>query len=288
VQERLRRRAPQRTRPPARSDSALLGKLFDEAGLRLTSHHAAKGARRYRYYVSSALVTGTARDAPGAWRLPAARFENLIAGLSASLLAESSTITTALENAGVPSVKIPAALAEAERLRQGLLSDLGRGDLLKTIIERVELGPNGLRMILSLAPFVPASTQLIGQQDCLLTREFRIRIKRRGVEMRFVSDAPAPGATNPDPVLLREIKRAYHCFDALVSGRSGSVAELASREGISDRYVSSLLPLAFLAPDIVEAIAAGTQPADLTAHRLIRQLELPIAWTAQKQLLEVA
>jgi hypothetical protein len=86
-------------------------------------------------------------------------------------------------------------------------------------------------------------------------------------------------------VLLKEIKRARRCFDALVTGRIASVADLASREGISDRYVSSLLPLAFLAPEIIEAIVAGTQPANLTAYRLIRQLELPIEWTAQKRLL---
>jgi site-specific DNA recombinase len=50
---------------------------------------------------------------------------------------------------------------------------------------------------------------------------------------------------------------SHRCFNAVVSGRIGSVAELASREGISDRYVSSLLPLAFLAPEITEAIMAG-------------------------------
>ena len=54
--------------------------------------------------------------------------------------------------------------------------------------------------------------------------------------MRFAIDAPDPRATNPDPVLLKEVKRARRCFDALVSGRIGSVAELASLEGISDRY----------------------------------------------------
>src|SRR5207253_5997420 len=75
------------------------------------------------------------------------------------------------------------------------------------------------------------------------------------------------------------------CFEALVSGQVRSVAELATIEGISDRYVSSLLPLAFLAPDIVDAIAAGRQPPEMTAHRLIRTVELPIAWAAQKRLL---
>jgi hypothetical protein len=48
--------------------------------------------------------------------------------------------------------------------------------------------------------------------------------------MRFVIDAPDPRATNPDPVLLKEVKQAHRCFDALVNGRIGSVAELASLE----------------------------------------------------------
>ena len=48
-------------------------------------------------------------------------------------------------------------MAEPERLRQSLLADAGRGDLLKRITDRVELRPNSLRMILSLVPVTPAS-----------------------------------------------------------------------------------------------------------------------------------
>jgi len=108
--------------------------------------------------------------------------------------------------------------------------------LLKTIIDRVELRPNDLRMILSLVPLMPAAAPPNRLRGCAFTREFPLRIKRRGVEMRFASDAPDPRATNPDPVLLKEVKRARRYFDALVSGRIGSVAEQASLEGISDRY----------------------------------------------------
>jgi len=71
-------------------------------------------------------------------------------------------------------------MAEAERLRQSLLADAGRGDLLKTIIDRVELRPNGLRMILSLVPLTPAAAPPNRLQGCVFTREFPLRIKRRG------------------------------------------------------------------------------------------------------------
>jgi hypothetical protein len=108
--------------------------------------------------------------------------------------------------------------------------------LLKAIIDRVELRPNGLRMILSLFPLTLAAAPPNRLQGCVFTREFPLRIKRRGVEMRFAIDAPDPRATNPDPVLLKEVKRARRRFDALVSGRIGSVAALATLEGISDRY----------------------------------------------------
>jgi site-specific DNA recombinase len=43
--------------------------------------------------------------------------------------------------------------------------------------------------------------------------------------------------------------------------------------------------LAFLAPEIVEAIVTGTQPKDLTAKKLIRRIHLPLEWRAQKQAL---
>src|SRR3954453_9904879 len=159
---------------------------------------------------------------------------------------------------------------------------------LKAMINRVELSPDRLRVLLLLASLLPAPAPPIHEQASVLIREFPLRIKQRGVEKKLVIDGPGRQATTPDPVLLKEIRRAHRCFDALVTGRVGSVAELASIEGVSDRYVSSLLPLAFLAPEIIEAIAAGRPPADLTAHQLIRNIDLPTEWTAQKRSLGLA
>ena len=103
--------------------------------------------------------------------------------------------------------------------------------------------------------------------------------------MRLVSDSHNGTPAKTDPILLKEVARAHRCFDALVTGRASSIPAVAAREGIHDRYVSSLLPLAFLAPEIVEAIVRGTQPKDLTAKKLIRRTRLPLEWRAQKQAL---
>jgi hypothetical protein len=73
VQQKLREQGPgpldKKTSP-----SPLMGKLFDSAGGRLSPSHASKGGRRYRYYVSTDLMTGTLEE-PGGWRLPASQLE---------------------------------------------------------------------------------------------------------------------------------------------------------------------------------------------------------------------
>jgi hypothetical protein len=51
------------------------------------------------------------------------------------------------------------------------------------------------------------------------------------------------------------------------------------------RYVGRLIRLAFLAPPLVEMIAQGRQPAELTAEMLTRRTILPPEWEAQKRLL---
>jgi len=59
------------------------------------------------------------------------------------------------------------------------------------------------------------------------------------------------------------------------------IAELASKEGLQRAYVSSLIPLAFLAPDITEAILQGRQLVEFAHDRILRQKPLPIDWNAQ-------
>ena len=59
------------------------------------------------------------------------------------------------------------------------------------------------------------------------------------------------------------------------------MAEICAAEGLSDSYVGRLLPLAFLAPGMVEDILTGRQPAGLTANGLAWGGDLPARWEEQ-------
>jgi hypothetical protein len=124
------------------------------------------------------------------------------------------------------------------------------------------------------------------------TRFFPILMKRRGVELQLVVEnrnGPAssvggaieyrePSSANAslDLTLLKAVSRAHRWFAEISSGRAPSIASIAVREGIAVRYVSRLIRLAFLAPDIVESIVDGRQPSDLTAQTLTRRIAIPL------------
>ena len=122
----------------------------------------------------------------------------------------------------------------------------------------------------------------------IISRFFPMTVRRRGVEMRLViagNRAPAPRA---DSALLKAVARARQWSEDLLAGRAQSVVEIAERERVGSRYIRRLLRLAFLAPVIVEAIAAGDQPPELTAEALAERIDLPLLWTAQAKAMGIA
>jgi hypothetical protein len=89
-----------------------------------------------------------------------------------------------------------------------------------------------------------------------------------------------------DSAILKAVARANHWLAELLSGRSSSLVEIGRREGVGKRYVSRIIRLAFLAPSIIEQIARGHQPPELTVQVLsTRRGDLPLSWQAQRALL---
>ena len=66
----------------------------------------------------------------------------------------------------------------------------------------------------------------------------------------------------------------------LESGEYSSSAELAKAEKVNDSYLSRILRLTLIAPDIIEAIVSGRQPCTLQLDDLLKPL--PAAWERQR------
>jgi ParB-like chromosome segregation protein Spo0J len=92
-------------------------------------------------------------------------------------------------------------------------------------------------------------------------------------------------AQGHDPVLLEALGRALHWQALLDEGAVASNAEIAEREGLERSTVTRLLPLALLAPAIIEQCLAGRQPRSLTLRWLQRH-RLPDDWQGQHRAID--
>jgi hypothetical protein len=101
--------------------------------------------------------------------------------------------------------------------------------------------------------------------------------------MRLVIQGSHAPVSLADLALIKAIARGRQWSGDLLAGRVESVAAIAKREGVLPNYVRRLTRLAFLAPKIVEAIAAGHQPPELTAKALTERIELPLLWSEQER-----
>ncbi len=154
-----------------------------------------------------------------------------------------------------------------------------------TLIERVELKRDSMQITLNLRALLPAERFPAGGANLRMTRLVLLQLKRRGVETRLVLPGETVAAPRTDPALLRALARGYQWFGELAAGRAASTRQIAIREGVSESYVRHLVPLALLAPSVVESICAGRQGVCLSAERLKTQAGLPIEWDAQQRLL---
>jgi hypothetical protein len=121
--------------------------------------------------------------------------------------------------------------------------------------------------------------------DCsTLVVRIPMRFQRRGGRKRIVApDGSELGPTSkpqPDGTLMKALARAWRWQRMLDDGVYASVSDIGDAENISKSYVSRILRLALLAPDVVEAIVAGRTGQGMMLEQLERPL--PGAWEEQR------
>lgn len=107
-----------------------------------------------------------------------------------------------------------------------------------------------------------------------------IRKLRGGRKLVLTPGGVAPrGVSAADTTLVKALARAFRWRRMMETGRYGTINELAAAEKINSSYVSRLLRLTLLSPDIVEAILDGKQPDGMTLPGLMEPF--PVEWWRQ-------
>jgi hypothetical protein len=104
-------------------------------------------------------------------------------------------------------------------------------------------------------------------------------VKRGGrKEMQVPQGVAQP--RKPDSALVKALARAFRWKRMLETGEFTTIAELAEREGIASSYMTRVLRLTLLAPNIFEAILDGKQGPEVTLARVLEPF--PQEWVAQR------
>ena len=283
VQRRLDGNIQGERRGRTASASPLAGKLIDAAGQPLVATHASKGSKRYRYYVSKALQTGTAADQPQAWRIPAGEIEQLVASELAALTADpldfAERTRLVLEPATLqPFMAVAKALAaQLHDAPAKLIEPLASA--VRVLDDRIEIELATARLTaavkLKREPEAPATLVLVCP----------VRLTRTGRAVRLVhsSGAPATGA-EPDLALIRLVARAREWWSVIAAGEI-TPAGLAAREGVTVQWLLRVMRLAFLSPEVTEALVAGKLAAGVDGTALLAIDAIALDWSRQEKLL---
>ena len=112
-----------------------------------------------------------------------------------------------------------------------------------------------------------------------VTLHVPFRIVKRGGRKEMQLPEGATQSRRTDSTLVKALARAFRWKRMLESGEFATIAELAEREGIAPSYMTRVLRLTLLAPDIVEAILDGTHGPEVTLARVLEPF--PEEWRAQ-------
>ena len=258
--------------------SLLTGMIRDHHDRPMSPSHAVKQQRRYRYYVSSmAAVVEDSDSREAALRLPAAELERTVVDAISALLADERTTMTlpqadaqAIVRRGRAAHALATKMVDASKaeLRQQLQC---LGLAIRVQPERIEASISQRLLVAMLDKAAPAAEDDGVRIPILIPT----RPDRRGHNLKLVLRSEKDRPPRINPTLIALLAKAEDARQQLFANEAPS----------RDHKLERVARLAFLAPDIVNAIIEGRQPPALTTRRLMQLPRIPLEWQSQRKVL---
>lgn len=234
------------------SEALLMGRIYDDRGHRMTPSHALKRGTRYRYYISSALLQGRAKQAGSTSRIPAEEIEALVA----KSVRDHLSASTDIEDMALVHNHVVRVEVQSDRLVIELTTNA------KGVDRKPKRAPNVIEVLWHKTP---------------LTRRREVLLPESAS-----SQETRPIRSENRALLVASIARGRRWLDELIADPTASTSSIAKREDCTARKVNMTISLAFLSPDLVKAAIDGRLPHGMGVARLC---DLPVEWSRQREML---
>ena len=239
----------------------LVGKLWDDSGhLMVPTYTRKANGQQYRYYVSQCLMDPSKGSAGSVARISAEAIEQLV------------------------EKEVSDRLPPANQKKWRSASHADRSTQLRAYVSKVIIRQDDVEIQLTdeVRQLLARTQPSAAQDEAERAIKVPVTMKLAAGGKAIISlDGSAPQESRVDKALLRAVTRANRWRELLESGAARSAYDLARLESCRVSYVQRHLPLAFLAPDIVEAIVAGRQPRSWMLSDMLTDTAC-LSWTGYR------
>jgi len=267
------------SRNSVRDPSLFAGFIYDDNDNLMSPAHTRKGNRRYRYYVSQAVLQYREADAGSVLRISAKTIEDSVIKRLMKYLQSPKELLKVFRHLKL-STKKQMTIINNTKIIANSWKDLTPEKkifYLKMIIRKIQVGCEGINITLSrtgMAQYLLNTDSGNETSNKKIDDGFFIsiptRLKRCGHEAKLIIGDEYANDANPRTTLAIQnaLKKALIWNHALIAGQVSNMERLAKQENVTQRYIAHLIKLSFLAPDIIETIFKGDIPKKLTLGRL--------------------
>jgi hypothetical protein len=237
----------------------------------MSPSHATKKGRRWRYYVSQAILQGRKQETGSVARVPAMELERRATEAVRAALFDFDRQRSSGSQSDHPAASGPGASADLSSARQPAIDPAD----LRAAIERVIISRTTIEIEL-------AEGKVGDDQNRILIIPWTPPSPYRRREIIQGEDeqpsAMRPMTTKARAVLVDALRDAHRWLDELTTNTNQTTEALAAREGKTERSIRMTLSLAFLSPALAQAAIDGRLPRGFGVKRM---MDLPMAWSDQ-------
>lgn len=275
----INNRQNNKSRNSVKEPSLFAGLIFDDNNNPMSPSHSRKGDRHYRYYVSQAVLQYREVEAGSVFRISAKIVEDAVIKRLIEFFQTTKELLEIFSHFKLNADKQKTLIHKANKFIKNWedLTTSKKIDYINIIIQKIQVGCEGIDITLS----------RVGMCQCLLKEDpvnekskkqkndeyiiaIPAKLKRCSHETKLIIGEKYTNKTNSASLLAIQnaLKKALIWNQVLITNQVSGMKALAKQENVTQRYIAHLIQLAFLAPDIMEAISKGDIPKTLTLSKL--------------------